>query len=224
MTDDDNDGSLDRDERFEALERLAATDPLTGLMNRRGCEKSIAAEMARAERERTPLSCIVLDIDQLKDVNETYGYLAGDRVLREISALLHRTVRPSDVLARWAGDEFLVMLPGVDLEQARRVAARIKHAVKMHEIAGIRSVTVTGGVSTIDTDFYFNGMLAQAYRRLNQAKRTGEGDSDPHVGVREPRNRGPEGTGRSSAATVDEPEPERRVDAIERARPLPRVG
>jgi diguanylate cyclase (GGDEF)-like protein len=200
------------------------TDPLTGLANQRGCEKIIAAEMARAERERKPLSCILLDIDQLKDVNETYGYLAGDRVLREIGAVLRRAVRPCEVLlVRWGGDEFLIVLPGVDLEQAQYLSDRIRHAVKAHEITGVRQVTVSGGVATINTDYDFAGMLAEADRRLNRAKRRGEGDStDPHAAVREPRKRGPEDRG--SAATVDEPEPERGVDAIKRAGGAPEVG
>ena len=109
----------DVDERFEALEQLAATDPLTGLANRRGCEKSIAGEISRAERERKPLSCIMLDIDRFKQVNDTMGHQAGDQVLREISAMLRQSVRAYDIVARWGGEEFLVILPGADLEAAR---------------------------------------------------------------------------------------------------------
>jgi len=231
MTHDDHDGGLtpeqpqplDRDERFAALEQLAATDPMTGLLNRRGFAKRIAAEMTRAEQKRKQLSCILLDINQLDDVNKTYGYMAGDRVLREISTVLSRMIRPSDLLARWGGDEFLIVLPDADLEYAQYVAACIGHAVKTHEINGVRPGTVTAGVATIDSDYYFNGTLAAALRRLNQAKQSGEGDADPHAAVREPRPHGPEGsTGRSSAASVEEPAPERRVDAIRRdGWPLP---
>jgi len=231
MTHDDNDSSLppqhslplDRDERFQALEQLAATDPLTGLANRRGCEKSIAAELSRADRQRKPLSVVVLDINHLKDVNETYGYLAGDRVLREISTVLRRAIRPYDILARWGADEFVIVLPGVDLEQAQRVAVRVRSAVSTHAIEGVCSVSVASGVSEFDSDFDFAAILRDAYRRLNQAKRSGEADSDPLAAVREPRPRGPEGrTDRTSAASVDEPEPERRVDAIRRSGwPLP---
>ena len=194
---------------------------MTGLANRRGCEESIATEMTRAEHKRKQ-RCILPDIDQLNDVNKAYGYLAGDRVLREISTVLRRMIRPSDILARWGGDEFLIVLPDADLEYGQYVAARIGHAVKTHQINGVCPVTVTAGVATIDSDYYFNGTLAAALRRLNQAKRSGEADSDPLAAVREPRPCGPEGSGRSSAASVDEPEPERRVDAIRRdGWPLP---
>lgn len=202
MIHDDNNGSPAPD-AFEALERLAATDPMTGLANRRGCEKHIAAEITRAERQRTPLSLILLDINQLNDVNKRYGYMAGDRVLREISAILRRTIRPSDILSRWGADEFLIVLPDVDLEQAQHVAVRIRSAVGMHAIEGVRSISVASGVSEIDSDFDFAATLRTAFRRLNQAKRSGEADSDPYSGVREPRKHGPQD--KSSAATVDEP-------------------
>ena len=193
MIHDNNPGSGTPD-YFEQLERLAATDPMTGLANRRGCEKSIAAEISRTERERKPLSVVVLDINHLKDVNETYGYLAGDRVLREISEVLHRAIRPYDILARWGADEFLIVLPDVDLDRAQTIAARIVDSVATYAIQGIRPVTVASGVSTFDSDYDFAETLKAAYRRLNRAKQSGEGDADPHAAVREPRPRGPEGT------------------------------
>jgi diguanylate cyclase (GGDEF)-like protein len=207
---------MDHDERFDALERLAPIDPLTGLASRRGGQQAIAAEMSRAGRQNTPLSCVLLDIDQFKDVNDTYGRVAGDRVLCEIGAFLRSTVRPYDVVVRWGGDEFLIVLPGVRPEEARRLADRITHTVKMREITGVRPVAVSCVAAAIDVEYDPTEMLTQTYRRLHQAKRSGEGDStDPHSGVREPRKHGPQD--KSSAATVDEPEPERRVDAIERA-------
>src|SRR5206468_1484395 len=99
---------------FEALEQLAATDPLTGLANRRGCEQAITSEVSRAKRERKPLSCILIDIDRFKQVNDTFGHQAGDQVLRELSALLRRSVRAYDIVSRWGGEEFLLILPGAD--------------------------------------------------------------------------------------------------------------
>ena len=215
MIHDDN-ASSGAPDSFEQLERLAATDPMTGLANRRSCEKSIAAEISRTERQRKPLSLVVLDINHLKDVNETYGYVAGDQVLREISAVLRRSIRPYDILARWGADEFLIVLPDVNLDQVQAVAARIVHAVATHTIHGIRPVTVASGVSTFDSDYDFAAALRAAERELNRSKRSGEADSDPLTAVREPRPRGPERPNRSSAASIDEPEPERRVDVIRR--------
>jgi diguanylate cyclase (GGDEF)-like protein len=160
-------------EEFQALERLAVTDPLTGLANRRGGEQNISSELSRAKRQRTPLSCILIDIDRFKEVNDTYGHQAGDHVLREISGLLRRTVRAYDILVRWGGEEFLIVLPAVDLDQARRLAERVRHAVELLETNGIGPVTISAGAATLDADYDFDEMLSQADRRLYQAKAAG---------------------------------------------------
>src|SRR4029077_4506002 len=88
-------------EDVKALQHLAATDPLTGLANRRGGEKHISNEISRAKREKRPLSCILLDIDRFKQGNDTFGHQAGDQLLRDISLLLRPTLRAYDILVRW---------------------------------------------------------------------------------------------------------------------------
>jgi diguanylate cyclase (GGDEF)-like protein len=160
----------DIDQRFEALEQLAATDPLTGLSNRRGCEKSIAGEISRAERERKPLSCIMLDIDRFKQVNDTMGHQGGDQVLREISALLRQSVRAYDIVSRWGGEEFLVILPGADLEAARQLAERIRLGVQKLPTS---SVTISAGAAEFDADYDFEATLRTADRRMYEAKAAG---------------------------------------------------
>jgi diguanylate cyclase (GGDEF)-like protein len=158
------------DERFEALEQLAATDPLTGLANRRGCEKSIAGEISRAERERKPLSCIMLDIDRFKQVNDTMGHQVGDQVLRELSAMLRQSVRAYDIVARWGGEEFLVVLPGADLEAARQLAERIRVGVQKLPTS---TVTISAGAAEFDADYDFEATLRTADRRMYEAKAAG---------------------------------------------------
>ena len=158
---------------IDSLERLASADPLTGLANRRGGEKDIAAEISRARRQNTALSCVLLDIDHFKDVNDTFGHQAGDYVLREISALLRRTVRAYDILVRWGGEEFLVVLPGVEQEQALKLAERIRAAIENLPLAGIGGVTASVGVASLGTDFSFEAMFAAADRRLYSAKSSG---------------------------------------------------
>ena len=158
---------------IDSLERLASADPLTGLANRRGGEKDIAAEISRARRQNTPLSCVLLDIDHFKDVNDTFGHQAGDYVLREISALLRRTVRAYDVLVRWGGEEFLVVLPGVEQEQALKLAERIRAAIENLPLAGIGGVTASVGVASLGSDYSFEAMFAAADRRLYSAKSSG---------------------------------------------------
>ena len=158
---------------LDDLQRLASADPLTGLANRRGGGEDIAAEISRARRQNTALSCVLLDIDHFKDVNDTFGHQAGDHVLREISALLRRTVRAYDILIRWGGEEFLVVLPGVELEQARKLAERIRNAVEALPLVGIGGVTVSGGVAALGTDYSFEAMFEAADRRLYSAKAAG---------------------------------------------------
>jgi diguanylate cyclase (GGDEF)-like protein len=159
---------------FQALEQLAATDPLTGLANRRGCEKAIASEISRAKREQKPLSCILIDVDRFKQVNDTYGHPAGDQILRELSGILRRSVRAYDIVSRWGGEEFLLVLPGADLAAARALAERIRVAVETlptHNIGG--GITISAGIATFDEDYNFDATLRVADRRLYQAKAAG---------------------------------------------------
>jgi diguanylate cyclase (GGDEF)-like protein len=160
-------------DELEALQQLAATDPLTNLANRRGGEKHIANEVSRARREKRPLSCILIDIDRFKQVNDTFGHQAGDQLLRDVSALLRSTVRAYDILVRWGGDEFLVVLPGVDLDVARVLAERIRGAVEMLDTHGIGAVTISAGASSFEKDYDFMATLKVADRRLYQAKAAG---------------------------------------------------
>jgi diguanylate cyclase (GGDEF)-like protein len=166
-------GSVERDERFEALELLAATDPLTGLANRRGCEKSIASEISRAERAKKPLSCIMVDIDRFKQVNDTLGHQAGDQVLRELSAMLRQSVRAYDIVARWGGEEFLIVLPGANIEAARQLAERIRVGVQTLPTSVPCSVTISAGAAEFDSDYDFESTLRTADRRMFEAKAAG---------------------------------------------------
>jgi diguanylate cyclase (GGDEF)-like protein len=165
--------SLDMPEDVEALQHLASTDPLTGIANRRGGEKHIANEISRAKREKRPLSCILIDIDRFKAVNDTFGHQAGDQLLRDISALLRRTVRAYDILVRWGGEEFLLVLPGVGLEMARILADRLRAAVEALDTHGIGPVTVSAGAAEFENDYEFASTLRTADRRLYQAKASG---------------------------------------------------
>jgi diguanylate cyclase (GGDEF)-like protein len=157
----------------DTLERLAVTDPLTGLANRRGGERSVASEISRARRQRTALSCIFIDIDNFKRINDTFGHQAGDRLLRDISDLLRHTLRAYDILVRWGGEEFLLILPGVALDQARRLAERIRAAVERLDTQGLGPVTISAGTAALDASYDFETMLMAADRRLYEAKSNG---------------------------------------------------
>src|SRR5215831_6849147 len=160
-------------EEMKALQHLAATDPLTGLANRRGGERHIANEISRAKRERRPLSCVLIDLDRFKQVNDTFGHQAGDQLLRDVSKLLRRTVRAYDILVRWGGEEFLLVLPGVDRDVARTLAERARIAVESLDTHGLGPVTLSAGVASFENDYDFASTLKAADRRLYQAKASG---------------------------------------------------
>ncbi len=113
----------------DRLIRLASTDELTGLPNRRQCEKVFEAALSRKLREGEPFSAILADIDGLKRVNDQLGHLQGDQLIRDVAAIMARAVRPSDMVARWGGDEFIV-LAHCDRDEAYAVAERIREAVR----------------------------------------------------------------------------------------------
>jgi len=160
-------------EEMKALQHLAATDPLTGLANRRGGERYIANEISRAKRERKPLSCVLIDLDRFKQVNDTFGHQAGDQLLRDVSNLLKRTVRAYDILVRWGGEEFLLVLPGVDRDVAHMLAERVRIAVEALDTHGLGPVTMSAGVAGFENDYDFAATLKTADRRLYQAKASG---------------------------------------------------
>jgi diguanylate cyclase (GGDEF)-like protein len=109
----------------DLLRNLAMLDPLTGLYNRRFAEQRLAAEVSRSERKGHPLTVLTLDLNNFKEINDTYGHAAGDLVLQEFAAHLNKIIRGSDVAARLGGDEFLVLLPECTMEQLEVVVGRL---------------------------------------------------------------------------------------------------
>jgi two-component system cell cycle response regulator len=115
------------------LEQLAQTDPLTQLLNRRALTERIATEMERATRHDSSLALLMIDLDHFKKVNDSYGHLVGDDVLRDIGRLLLNTIRGSDIVARYGGEEFVLLLPETDEVGAVSFAERIRTAVEAYE-------------------------------------------------------------------------------------------
>ncbi len=109
----------------DVLRNLAMVDPLTGLYNRRFAEQRLAAEVARSERKGHPLTVLTVDLNNFKQINDTYGHPAGDQVLLEFAARLNHVIRGSDLAVRLGGDEFLVLLPECTLEQLQLVLGRL---------------------------------------------------------------------------------------------------
>jgi diguanylate cyclase (GGDEF)-like protein len=132
------------------LRRLVHRDPLTGLFNRRSLFEHAAREQARCERYGTPLSLVMLDIDEFKSVNDTYGHGAGDDVICETAARVAFTLRDVDAAFRLGGEEFLILLPSTALDDAVAVAERLRVAISEAPVAAIgRQVTASFGVTEL---------------------------------------------------------------------------
>ena len=116
---------LEKQDHSYILRTLAMIDPLTGLYNRRFAEQRLAAEVARSERRGHPLTVLVLDLNNFKEINDTYGHPAGDLVLQEFASRLNHVIRGSDLAVRLGGDEFLVVLPECTVEQLELVLERL---------------------------------------------------------------------------------------------------
>ena len=131
------------------LEKLAITDYLTGVYNIRFFYHRLEEEFSRAERYGYPVSCIMLDIDHFKRINDTYGHTKGDMTLREFAQLIRRHTRKSDVFARYGGEEFIILLPQTSLDGAKKEAERLMKHVKSHRFKGIEKerITTSMGIS-----------------------------------------------------------------------------
>jgi diguanylate cyclase (GGDEF)-like protein len=154
------------------VERLARHDRLTGLSNRHEFDEVLPKEFSRSQRSNTPLGLVLVDIDHFKDVNDTHGHQVGDDVLREVGGILGGLIRHEDVAARFGGEEFVVLLPGIDADGAVATAERLRGAVS----TGVRAVPVTmsAGVACYpDHAASIEELIGQADAALYQAKRSG---------------------------------------------------
>jgi diguanylate cyclase (GGDEF)-like protein len=158
----------------------ARVDPLTGLLNRRGLDERMEAEIARAAREGTPLGAVAFDLDHFKRVNDAHGHEIGDRVLVWLGGLLKEQARGIDVLSRVGGEEFLVLLPGADHDAAAVFAERVRTAVATpgdgRHRAGLPEslrLTISAGVSSAVAPVNGPRLHAEADQALYAAKRSG---------------------------------------------------
>jgi diguanylate cyclase (GGDEF)-like protein len=154
------------------LAQAAATDSLTGLRNHRAFQESLLSLVQMAERYGQPLALIMLDIDHFKQFNDRFGHPAGDELLRQVASVLRRSARAYDVVARYGGEEFAILLPNTDLEEAIRVAERLRQ-----QIAAIQNphapVSASFGVVAYRRGSAPATLLYEADSALYEAKRRG---------------------------------------------------
>jgi diguanylate cyclase (GGDEF)-like protein len=154
----------------------AGTDTLTGMLNRQAFEIVFRQALLESDRSARPLSCILFDVDFFRQVNEAYGHLAGDEVLRGISRISRTMLRESDMITRWGGEEFIVLLKECTLEQAVSVAEKLRHEIDRHDFSGIvpdRHITISLGVAQHDIGESAMLFVQRADEALYKAKANG---------------------------------------------------
>ncbi|ASP37162.1 hypothetical protein CHH28_00005 [Bacterioplanes sanyensis] len=157
----------------ENLKSQVNTDPLTGIANRRLGMKRLNRLCEQRHPTSTPLTIAILDIDFFKKINDEFGHAAGDLVLVEVASLLSLHLRPTDTIARWGGEEFLLILPDTGLNDSRNICDRLRTLVKQIQVQDHRHVTISIGVACHQSGESDGGLLERADRCLYQAKRLG---------------------------------------------------
>ena len=151
------------EEKNRSLELLNTEDALTGIKNRRFFDKKLIMEIRRSRREQTPLSIVMLDIDRFKSINDTYGHIIGDQVIKAVSDLIKDHLkRPLDEVARYGGEEFVVLLPNTPSEGAQDIAEKIRAAISASTVTVANNdiqFTISAGVYTSIADDVSNPQI-----------------------------------------------------------------
>jgi diguanylate cyclase (GGDEF)-like protein len=161
-------------DKMSHISKVATYDMLTGLLNRNHLTQRIEDEMARTARTRDPFSIIFLDIDNFKGLNDLFGHELGDRVLKQVAALLKENIRRNDIVGRWGGEEFLVCLPHTGCDAAAVVAEKLRQAIASDDFEIGKSVTCSFGVACHSEDEHFEATISRADGGLYRAKAEGK--------------------------------------------------
>lgn len=149
-------------------------DTLTGLQNRRKFEEFFAQEYKRAKRYNQAFSLIILDIDNFKTINDTFGHQQGDEALKVVSNIIRKKLRDSDFGARWGGEEFIIILPNTDAKSAATmVAERIRAEIEAHDFGNFK-ITISSGIAQFTSDMEAGALLKMADDALYKSKRSGK--------------------------------------------------
>jgi len=161
------------DTRSKTLEIQAKIDPLTGAFNRLGIEEAISLGLQDWHKYRKPLSLIMIDIDHFKQVNDLYGHDIGDLVLSNLSNIVQQHIRTQDLLARWGGEEFVLVCRNTDIESARALADKLRELIAKQTLPNKISITASFGVATLKTQENVEQLFKAADNALYKAKAAG---------------------------------------------------
>jgi diguanylate cyclase (GGDEF)-like protein len=157
----------------EEIHLLATTDSLTGIANRREFSAILEREVARVKRYGKPLSLTMFDLDYFKRVNDTFGHDVGDDVLQAVTGLVKKSIRSVDVVARWGGEEFMVLMPESDMQAAEKASEKLRLAIAGHQFDTVGKVTASFGVAAFEPQDDLNSLLKRADDALYRAKDKG---------------------------------------------------
>jgi diguanylate cyclase (GGDEF)-like protein len=160
-------------ERTRDLEDISVTDQLTNIYNRRKIDETLSFEIERASRGNDSFAIIMIDIDKFKNINDAYGHLKGDYVLKEIAKILCDNIRKIDILGRWGGEEFLIVDSEGDKDKVVEFAEKIRKAIELHEFDEVGKVTCSFGVTCYLKNDTASSLIIRADKALYKAKESG---------------------------------------------------
>jgi diguanylate cyclase (GGDEF)-like protein len=157
----------------EKLRTTATVDFLTGAFNRSKIEQVLQGEIERASRYQSSLSLILFDLDNFKSVNDTYGHLSGDYVLKTVIKIIQNHIRTTDSLGRWGGEEFMLVAPETDLDQAEALAEKIRKHVRLFGYENVGTITISCGLTEFEPEDTIDSLIKRADDAMYRAKRKG---------------------------------------------------
>lgn len=166
--------NLELQHQVEENRRLAETDSLTGAASRYRLEQGVRLEYERARRFKEPFAVIAMDVDDFKQINDRYGHGVGDQTLIDIVRLTRDCIREIDLLARWGGDEFMLVLPNTRLAEAQSVAEKLRQRLGYARVQGVEPITLSFGLVESDPDEPLTHLMARVDRALYRAKLAGK--------------------------------------------------
>lgn len=161
------------EELNKKLKKLASTDKLTGVLNRRKFEEIVDVEIEKCKRYDFIIALILFDIDHFKKINDKFGHKVGDYVLIEISKLISSNIRKSDYLIRWGGEEFIILACGLGTKEGVELAEKLRKAIEQHSFMEVGNITVSFGVTEYNKSENIDAMIIRADKALYRAKETG---------------------------------------------------
>lgn len=157
----------------QRLNKIATFDPLTGALNRYTFNAAIEKELNSYQRYNTPATLLLLDLDLFKQINDTYGHQAGDKVLKEFASIIKQRIRSTDQFFRYGGEEFALLLPQTPLETAQNLAEELRLLIAGHDFNISKQVTFSGGLAQVTTDDSLKSWIRRSDNALYQAKEQG---------------------------------------------------